>query len=107
MTYMKPSYGKMSTAPIVSMFTVAGTNQSPAYTVEPSPLAGRKGVLFRNQSEVDIEVCNTSNSPAANFTLKPWDQIGFRIEYPNSPVVTFKYLSTGTVSNAIQRIEWK
>jgi hypothetical protein len=94
-------------AVVIKNFTINGSDQSPAYTAETSLLSGRKHVWFKNVGAVNIEIANASNSPTDYFTLEPMDSIRFELDPAAASTFTFKYLGTGTVTSAIQRMETK
>jgi hypothetical protein len=101
-------YSRLATsAPVIKAFTIAGSDQGTPYTAETSLLSGRKKVWFKNASTVNIEIANASNSPTDYYTLEPMDMIPFNLDPSTATTFTFKYLGAGTVTNAIQRLEWE
>jgi len=85
--------------PVYTTFIVLSTDDPKA---EPSPLAGRKGVAFRNAGPSNVQECNADGSPG--FTLEMGDVDAQVLDY--SEAVVFYFITTAA-SVTIERKEWK
>jgi hypothetical protein len=85
--------------PVYTTFNVLSTDNP---KTEPSPLAGRKGVAFRNAAGSNVWECNADGT--MSFTLEPGDIDAQILDY--SQAVLF-YFMTSSPTATIERKEWR